>query len=549
MKKKLIIAVIASLALFVAMVSVSFAQVVISDENIDENGDIIGKIEYSFTESKNYYSVDITYNSTSGETKNGKLYYLTSDGWYNNRLQIEGVYVPNDFDLTQTVYIFDKADLNGDGEYSEKEKVKGSNGGGSSSNPTMHWRSYEQFDKETGAFIGEHTDLRGLIESLSYSKYMEYFGHHFFSRCGSLKTVTYNGKEAIEGTVIISSRIYEIMSNSFGGDGGNTNTPGVTPNYTRIVFEAREGSVSMGQYAFCRGTVEEIVFLSGRYSLHGQESIAFQFVDGTSTPSLKTIVLDEGTTFGVGTIKWNVGNYDIVYLGSEGTYSYENYSSCLTVASGNVSYDELCYVLGHTSREDDGDCTTALGCIYAEDGCEYLFLEAREHVIKEQYVYANGYLSAGEYKNGCSNEGCNHGTVTKIPALAVSKGFSYEEGTNSGAIVFGITFDSTAISVYEAYLGEKIDFGLIASNVQENPLNDDASIKNGTIKASFRDTEYSILNLRLNNIAKEKWDRAFHLGAYFVVGEEISYVNNKEISKDSALVSYNVVVALLENEK
>ena len=243
MKKKLIIAVIASLALFVAMVSVSFAQVVISDENIDENGDIIGKIEYSFTESKNYYSVDITYNSTSGETKNGKLYYLTSDGWYNNRLQIEGVYVPNDFDLTQTVYIFDKADLNGDGEYSEKEKVKGSNGGGSSSNPTMHWRSYEQFDKESGAFVGEYTDLRGLIESLSYSKYMEYFGHHFFSRCGSLKTVTYNGKEAIEGTVIISSRIYEIMSNSFGGDGGSTNTPGVTPNYTRIVFEDRKSVV------------------------------------------------------------------------------------------------------------------------------------------------------------------------------------------------------------------------------------------------------------------------------------------------------------------
>ena len=549
MKKKILIMVFLFVALFVALTSVSFAKTVISDANIDESGDIVGKIEYSFSESKNYYSVDITYTATSGETKAGKLYYLTSDGWYNNKLQLEGVYVPADFDLTQTVYIFDKADLNGDGEYSEKEKIKGSNGGGSSSSPTMHWRTYEQFDKEAGAFVGEHTDLRGLIQSLSYPKYMEYFGHHFFSRCGSLKTVTYNGKEATEGTVIISPRINEIMSNTFGGDGGGTNTSTLTPDYTRIVFEAREGSVSMGQYAFCRGVVEEVVFLSGRYSFHGQDSIAFQFLDGTSTPSLKTVVVDEGTTFGSGTIKWNVGNYDIVYLGSEGTYSYDNYSSCLTNATGSVIYEENCYVWGHISAENDYNCETALGCIYAGDGCDFLFEEARTHQMAEEYTYANGYLAFGEYKYACTNEGCSCGETEKIPALATSKGYSAQEGIKNGAIVFGIVFNRDAISAYESYLGTKIDFGVLASSEKDNPLNGDTSAKTGTIKSSFANTEYSIFQIKLTNIPSEKYDSLLHLGAYLVINGEISYVNNKEISKDSALISYDIVLALVGDEE
>ncbi len=535
--------------LFVALTAVSFAQTIISEGNIGEDGDIVANVEYSFTATKKYYSVDITYTATDGQIKDGKFYYLTSDGLYNNRLQLEGVYVPKDFDLSQTVYIFDKADLNGDGEFSEDEKIKGSNGGGNSQSPTMHWRSYQAFDNEAGAFIGEQTDVRALVQSLSYPKYMQYFGHWFLCRGGSLKTVTYNGKKAVEGTIIISSRINEIMSNGFGGDGGNTNNSNLTPDYTRIVFEAREGSVSMGQYAFCRGVVEEVVFLSGRYSFHGQESIAYQLLEGTSTPSLKRIVLDEGTTFGSGTIKWNVGSYDIVYLGSEDGYSYDNYSSCLTNATGSVIYEELCYVWGHTAGENDYDCTTALGCIYAGDGCGYLFEEARQHVMAEEYTYENGYLKSGTYKNACANEGCGHGEESEISPLATSKGYSLEEGTNSGAIVFGITFNREAILAYESYLGTKIEFGLLASNEHESPLNDDASAKTGTVKTSFEDTKYSIFHLKLTNIAKDKWDSQLHLGAYLVIGNEISYVNNKEISQNSALVSYNIVATLVGDEE
>lgn len=549
MKKKILITVITAVMLFALLSVVAFAKTVVSEDNIDEGGDIVASVEYSFTGAKNYYSVDITYTATSGETKSGKFYYLTSEGLYNNNLQLEGVYVPKDFDLAQTVYIFDKADLNGDGVFSETEKIKGSNGGGDSKNPTMHWRTYEAFDKTSGAFVGEATDIRTLIQSLSYSKYMRYFGHWFLCRCGSLKTVTYNGREALEGTFIVSPTVNELMSNTFGGDGSNVNISSLTPDYTRVIFEEREGSVYFGQYALCRGVIEEIVFLGGNYSFHGQESIAFQFLDGTSTPSLKTIVLDEGTTFSSGTIKWNVGSYDIVYLGSEGTYSYDNYSSCLTNATGSVIYEENCYVWGHISAENDYNCETALGCIYAGDGCDFLFEEARTHQMAEEYTYANGYLAFGEYKYACTNEGCSCGETEKIPALATSKGYSAEESIKNGAIVFGIVFNRDAISAYESYLGTKIDFGVLASSEKDNPLNGDASAKTGTIKSSFANTEYSIFQIKLTNIPSEKYDSLLHLGAYLVINGEISYVSNKEISKDSTLISYDIVLALVGDEE
>ena len=200
---------------------------------------------------------------------------------------------------------------------------------------------------------------------------------------------------------------------------------------------------------------------------------------------------------------------------------------------------------GNHTTEDDGNCETAVSCTV----CLQVVKEALTHILGEKYEYPNGYLVVGVYTNGCINDGCTHGETTEIPALAISKGFSQEIGENTGAIVFGITFNREAIKAYEKYLKTTIDFGLIASSVQdESPLNSDASAKTGTIKNSFAEATYSIFQIKLIGIEKAQYAQLFHCGGYFLVDGEISYVNNKSIGSTSTLVSYNIVTTLVEKK-
>ena len=95
------------------------------------------------------------------------------------------------------------------------------------------------------------------------------------------------------------------------------------------MFEERTGSVSLQQYAFCRVVLEEIVFLGGTYHFRN-DSIAYAWAKGTSDPCLERIVVSPETVLKTSTISWNVGNYDIVYIGTEGEYAEH-------MASGNTS--------------------------------------------------------------------------------------------------------------------------------------------------------------------------------------------------------------------
>lgn len=206
---------------------------------------------------------------------------------------------------------------------------------------------------------------------------------------------------------------------------------------------------------------------------------------------------------------------------------------------------EIIPATGNHTTEDDGNCETAVSCTV----CAQVVKEAISHILGEKYEYPNGYLAVGVYTNGCINDGCTHGETTEIPALAISKGFSQEMGENTGAIVFGITFNREAIKAYEKYLNTTIDFGLIASSVQdESPLNSDASAKTGTIKNSFAEASYSIFQIKLIGIEKAQYAQLFHCGGYFLVNGEISYVNNKSIGSTSTLVSYNIVTTLVEKK-
>ena len=284
--------------------------------------------------------------------------------------------------------------------------------------------------------------------------------------------------------------------------------------------------------AFCAGTGA-----GTNGSVTGVEYVYITNVDGTSFTSDYVNHADYGFDFDNHT-HYGAKLYREETCGKEG---FEGVS-CIVC---DTQIGEIVPATGNHTTEDDGNCETEVICSV----CQNVVIEAISHVLGEVYSYDKGYLETGTFKIGCTNKGCTHGETTEIPALAISKGFSQEIGENTGAIVFGIIFNREAIEAYEKYLNTTIDFGLIASSVQdESPLNSDASAKTGTIKSSFAEAKYSIFQIKLNGIEKEQYAQLFHCGGYFLVDGEISYVNNKSIGSTSTLVSYNIVTTLVEKK-
>ena len=259
--------------------------------------------------------------------------------------------------MSQVVYFCDKVDISGDGQYSYNEFMLGTRGG------AFYIKTYGAF---TGDSFTDTADVKKTgVQAVSYSKYLTYFGPNAFSGCSALNSVTYNGHELEEFACIISASVCDVMSGAFGGDGGGDyNT--VSTNFTRLVFEDREGGVSFGQYAFTRNEIVEVVFGKGQYYLGGRDKLSHQFVtEGSKEYSLKRIVLSKDAVIASGEISWLVGSYDVIVLGNEDECAqiYETNCQKAMKNASTVTYNP-CY-FGHISDEDDGDCTTPVLCSFA----------------------------------------------------------------------------------------------------------------------------------------------------------------------------------------
>ncbi len=467
------------------------AETVISEENIDESGDIVADVIYQVKDYQFYFSVDITYDDINGNNKEGKFYYITGTGLYGNKLELLGVYVPYDFDFNQMIYLFDKADYTNDGAYGYSEYLRGSNGGQNA----MHWHSYKSFDEETATFSEATVDIKTSITAISYSKYMSYLGHYFIPKASSLKTVTYNGKPAVEGTIFISPSVTEVMSNTFGGEGNNSgNKTSETPQYKRIVFEASTSSMTLQQYTFCRGVVEEIVFLARSYSFRN-DSIAYQWKEGTNTPCLKNIVVQAGAQIATGKIDLNVGNYDIIFIGTESEYatqSSEGKFTSLSNATGNVTYETICYVYGHTDSNDH-DCTTTDYC--AVEGCGEVMRQGNEAHNENGVAEFADYYSVITETITCNNEGCNHKAVNTLAPIFKFNGYSIKE-TEKNAICAGFSINSYAINRY----CKGLSFGVIGTAFEEGETKGQIFDENGNVLSSVGNVIHARLDANCNKV-------------------------------------------------
>ena len=542
MKKKLLLLTVLVVA-FVCLLAINVsAQTVISENNLDENGDIVADVLVDLGNNYHIASVDISYTDTTGQVKNGKLYYQTSHWTQRNMRQIKTMYVPADFDFSQMIYIFDKADFDGNKEYAGNELIKLYEGGGS-------FKIYSYNSYENGTF----TDTANIITSIqriSYSKYFVKFADGGFgSKAPKLTTITYNGREPIEGALIVSPLIDEIFTGSFGGDGGSLTSNSIVTPFKKLIFEDREISVSFNQYCFTRNVIEKIYFGKGTYYLGNRERIALLFESDYKNgegATLKTVILHKEAKIGSGEISWNVGSYDVVVLGTESEckeYYEANTQSKLPCAK-SVTYNPCYY--GHTS-EDDNNCTTAEICT----SCGELLKEAIEHTLKKALKYENGYLSTGTYTVACTNDGCEHETKEEAPSLFICLGYSAPQ-YNDGGIVLGFTVNNEAVNEYKKITGKSLKYGVFAASQEK--LKDGDIFENGianenVICAEIKTTEFSAFEIKVIGITDDKKDVLLALGAYVELSDgvttEYSYMqvaDKGEKTGNYYFVSYNDIV-------
>lgn len=484
MKKKILFALIIAICIFTFALTAS-AKTVISEKNLDENGDIVGDLLVDLGDDYHIVSVDISYLDKNGQGKDGKFYYETSYWVQRSKRQVKKIYIPNDFDMSQVIYILDKVDIDGNGEFAGTELIKLYEGGGT-------FRIYTYASYENGTFT-ETENAISNIEIISYSKYFEKFPDKGFgSKAPKLTTITYNGKEPIENALIVSPLIDEIFSGSFGGDGSSLTTNSIYTPFKKVIFEDRDVTVGFGQYCFTRCIIEEIYFGKGTYNLYGSDRIALLFgasYDNGNSSTLKRVILDKEANIASGSISWNVGSYDVIVLGKESDAKsyYESTNQQRFPNATNVTYNP-CY-FGHTS-EDDYNCETPLICSV----CESTLAEAIKHNGIITVSYPNSFHKNGIKAVKCQNDGCNYDEATTVSPIFQTKGYSVPEN-GDGELAISFAVDKEALAEYEYYNSESLKYGAFAiayKNISEKEIIDTDSAVIAEVERSYASFEMKI---------------------------------------------------------
>lgn len=531
MKKKLLLTLCLVLVLACFLAIYAFAEVVISESNVDENGDIVADVvcRVESVDEQHICSVDITYTSTAGETKSSKIYYFVGLWKQQNKRQIEIIYLPSDFEMSQIVYFFDKVDINGDGNYGFNELIKGTKGGG------FYIKTYTSF--ANGSLEGTADVKKTGVQAISYSKYLTYFGGNTFSSCAALNSVTYNGRALEEFACIISPSVEVIMSGTFGGDGSSLNQNSVSSNFTRLVFEDRTGSVSLDQYCFTRNELIEIVFGSGRYALNGSDRIALLYKsENTSETCLERVIVSKDTVLASGSISWCVGEYDVIVLGNEAESAslYEaNCKGALVNASG-VTYNP-CY-LGHTKAEDDFNCETPLAC----SAClVYVYEEAKTHVLGSGLSLTD-LFDGGYTYIGCTNEGCSVYEETPFEAIFVWRGYSVSTYGDTRSVTQGYKINRDSLNIAADML-EGFEIGVFAS-VNRNgeaftPNLDSANV----IAAPLKSFAFDYVDIKVTGISASDLEIRLVFCIYAKINDEYYYLDGGMTSETVFGVSYGEI--------
>lgn len=157
-----------------------------------------------------------------------------------------------------------------------------------------------------------------------------------------------------------------------------------------------------------------------------------------------------------------------------------------------------------------------------------------------------GYLGPIEATDTCPNCGEVIGTET-IEAMFVTTGYSYNEV--SGGIIQHFAINKSAISRYTEITGNSVQYGAVittgdtAAQLGSYLIDQEGKATGeGVYAADIGRTGSVVFDVMINNIPKDaRSTSALVCGAYIVVGNEVSYIDDGAIKEKAVARTFNEI--------
>ncbi|MBQ8146414.1 MAG: leucine-rich repeat protein [Clostridia bacterium] len=258
-----------------------------------------------------------------------------------------------------------------------------------------------------------------------------------------------------------------------------------------------------------------------------------------------------------------VGDFKVHYTGTQeqflafynmviGAGGNEQFASAVTdgvINTERVVFTTDCeaFYYGEHKCENDGNCTTALICERCNRTLEEAYEEHNNQLIVE---YADGYMSAGYKKDGCTR--CSMFTEEKLSALFKCQGYSSQENGNGG-IAVGFTVNSEAIKVYTNATGKTLKYGVFAVSQEKldgGEIFDSTGVANANaICVEIKKVDFAAFDIKVTGFTTENESKKLAIGAYVAVTDGnttvYSYIQDDskgELSGKYYVASYKDIV-------
>ena len=166
------------------------------------------------------------------------------------------------------------------------------------------------------------------------------------------------------------------------------------------------------------------------------------------------------------------------------------------------------------------------------------------------WTVSEGYLDSISATNTCPVCGTVIAEETINP-LFVTAGYSYSE--YNGGIVQHFAVDRDAIGFYTEITGKNIKFGAIIASQDAlaggNPIDvNGVATTNGVYTSNLTNTDIVVFDVMVNDIPEDARETdKIVCGAFVIIGDEISFIDNGEKKESPVAYSYNEVVDAYES--
>ena len=431
-------------------------------------------------------------------------------------------------------------------------------------------------------FVGEYQFEKTIISSFYFPSSLSSLGSGgTFYQCGSLETLI-----NFENTQITA-----IPYRAFSGG----------PKFTTITFP--DGIKTIGDNAFNGHKITGNIVLPNTVTALGDHAFA------GSNVAMGKLVLGAGLKTITGTYTFEKTDFKEVYIPAGVTaFPQGAFKECL--GSGSVYFytgtqDQLKALLTNSNSDSNGnfknatvaslaeynaatDKTSKNYIVYGYSACDAFYngahneadtvngsacylkdcsrcdvgelyiggdVKSGTHTLAVEYVYANGYMQAGQIVSICSNPGCTHGTKETAFTDALEpifKGLKYSLSDKGTGICVVYDIDQDAVAEYEKS-GKTLKYGVAAAfstNTNNGEIvKTDATVAdglNGVIVANVTDTSLKSVTFRIHG-DKKLWEnnnaKSLYMVGFATNGDAVEYLGESSGSADrTSLASVNAIL-------